>query len=241
MQRIYQNIKECLKAIEINSKCFTDFTKQLTSAHLHCSREELNAVLEVKNMEYTDTLKRQDMTLKYNPTTAFFIPLLDCNKDDYLKEVIKEDYITTIKSFPNRLLITTNLTERSFSELPKLDDLKKKCTSPNIEITQMTANKFEILVKNSFIILLGFSNEYPSYYELTVYGLHDYTTHFNPVFRKENNLPSKFKRKMKEPNDKSNYKLFRKLAKFFDERFALQSARRSKVNPQLASIIFIVK
>jgi hypothetical protein len=240
MKRNYATIKETLKFIEVNYKAYSEYRAKISLINTQCAREDFNSIMELKNNEYSDSLKRVDMTYKYVPTTSLIQTFLDVNKDELIRELIKEDYFNNIKPFTNKIASFVGNLEMKQADLPKIDEIKKRWIPANVEITALQGDsKFEIKVKNSFIVTLEFSASYTCYYKLTVSGLNDYVVHYNPQFKKEFKLPSIFKRKLKEI-DRSGYKVIRRLNDFFVERFALQSPKASKLSPHIALHSFVV-
>jgi hypothetical protein len=242
MKRNYAGIKETLKQIETNHRSYSEYRSKLPPINTQCSREDFNAIMELKNNEYADSLKRVDMTYKYVPTTSLIQSFLDNGKDELIRELIKEDYFNNIKPIGNKIAQIANSSEIKQTDLPKIEEIKKRLPINcgfEINLFPGSTNKFDINVKNSFIVTLEFSAKYTNYYKLTVSGLEDFVVHYNPQFKKENRLPTYFKRKMKEI-DRSENKVIRKVNDFFVERFALQSPKPSKLSPHVALHSFVV-
>jgi hypothetical protein len=241
MQKHYKAIRETLKQIELNHRQYSEYKARLSNFSTQCLKEDFLSVVELKNNEYHDNLKKFDMGYKYIPTHSLIKTFLDYNKDELPRELLKEDYYNGIRSqFGNKIITYVNQLDIKPNGLPKLDELRKRCP-PTLEIShqQNAENKFEIRVKNSFIVLLEFYNNYTTHYNISVSGLNDYVAHYNPQFRKEYKLPTYFKRRMKEI-DRSELKVIRKINNFFVERFALQTPRGTKMSPHVALHSFMV-
>lgn len=105
---------------------------------------------------------------------------------------------------------------QNVNEIP-LDILQEinKRYSQNLTVT-LENRSYIIKIKNSFTLIIEFSSIYNSMYKLTVCALNEYSPisyNFDKKEQRTNNYLKNFK-----VDDKSKYKLMRKLALLFDDR-----------------------
>ncbi len=101
----------------------------------NCSKQEFNAIFAEKNKDVNETLLKYEHHYKNNFTISVFRHLLELNKDEILREVIKEDYKTHIKNTHHKIM-------QGLQNMPELNQVileelnKKYGTRLNISLIE---------------------------------------------------------------------------------------------------------
>jgi hypothetical protein len=243
MRTSYGALKDNLRYIESNCNNFQNLVRRVPSTHSPATKDEFNSVFHEKNNEINESLMKMEFNYKYNFTISIFKPILELQSDEILREILKEDYISLIKSSNNKILMffqQNNPNSTEINEIPPnlVEEINRKYIA-NLNLLIDDKKNISINIYNSFTLYIKFSRDFNYFFQLTVSALDEVSSFVQPVYKREErkftNLNKKFK-----IEDKSIHKVMRKISLLMEDRLYFL-LRYGKLPSKMGFYLFVVR